>query len=72
MTNGLTDLQIGYMYTLIDMAGIKRSLARSFAEQNDVATMKAYLLSNAPKQCRCVNNDDLCGRCNTLELINKF
>jgi hypothetical protein len=42
------------------------------ALRNDVPEMKAYLLASAPKQCRCVNNGDLCGRCETVELINKI
>lgn len=68
----MTDLQIAYQYTLESVAHIKRSLARSFALLNNVEEMKTYLLSNAPAQCRCVNNEDYCGRCNTLELVNKF
>jgi hypothetical protein len=72
MKENLTDLQIGYMYTLISVAKIKKSLAQSFALRNDITEMKTYLLSNAPAQCRCTNNSDLCGRCDTLELLHRF
>ena len=67
----MTDLQIEYMYTLIDRAKIRRDLAKSFALLNDVETMRAYLLYHAPKQCQCTNNSDLCGRCNILETIRR-
>jgi hypothetical protein len=42
------------------------------ALRNDVPAMKAYLIKNAPLRCRCVNNGDLCGRCEVNELINQF